>query len=120
MFTKLAYYKAGIIPVRFRQVNCAKRGGVKFEIKGNANWLEVLFYNVGGAGAVSDAKVKGSATGWIQMTRNWGQNWQVSKNMIGQTLSFQLTTSDRKMVEFDGVVPRNWRFGQTFDGRINF
>lgn len=120
MFTKLANFKAGIIPVRYRRVNCAKRGGVKFEIKGNPNWMDVLLYNVGGAGDVTSVKIKGSRTGWIQMSRSWGQNWVVGTNLVGQSLSFQLTTSDGKMVEFDGVAPRNWLFGQTFDGKINF
>lgn len=35
MFVKLAHYKAGIIPVRYRRIHCSKQGGVEFEIKGN-------------------------------------------------------------------------------------
>ncbi|KAH7532714.1 hypothetical protein FEM48_Zijuj04G0051600 [Ziziphus jujuba var. spinosa] len=120
MFTKIAYYKAGIVPVRYRRVTCTKTGGVKFEVKGNPNWLIVLIYNVGGAGDVSNVKIKGSSGGWIQMSRNWGQNWQTGTVLVGQSLSFQVTTSDGKMVEFDNAAPKNWQFGQTFDGKINF
>lgn len=120
MFTKLAYYRAGIIPVKYRRVPCRKQGGVKFEVKGNPYWTMVLFYNVGGAGDIASARIKGSRTGWIGMKRNWGQNWQTGIKLTGQTLSFQLTASDGASIEFSAVAPSNWGFGQTYDGRKNF
>ncbi|KAK2663292.1 hypothetical protein Ddye_001866 [Dipteronia dyeriana] len=120
MFTKLAAYKAGIIPVRYRRVLCSKQGGVKFEIKGNPNWIVVLLYNVGGAGDVVGVKIKGSKTAWIPMTRSWGQNWFTATNLLGQTLSFQVTLSDGKMLQFDNVAHANWQFKQAFDGKTNF
>lgn len=121
MFVKLAYYKAGIIPVKYRRVECAKSGGVKFELKGNPYWLLVLVYNVGSAGDVNDVKIKGSNNGdWSQMSRNWGQNWQTGINLVGQGLSFHVQTSDGKVLEFYDVVPSNWQFGQTFEGKGNF
>ncbi|EOY03633.1 hypothetical protein QUC31_017631 [Theobroma cacao] len=120
MFTKLAQYKAGIIPVQYRRVLCSKKGGVQFQVKGNPYWTLVLLYNVGGAGDVKNVKVKGSSTGWIQMSRNWGVNWQTGTKLTGQSLSFQVTTSDGKMLEFDNVAPANWLFDQIFDGKKNF
>lgn len=120
MFVKLAPSKAGIIPVRYRRILCSKQGGVKFEVKGNPNWTLVLVYNVGGAGDVTAVQVKGSSTGWLPMSRNWGQNWQTGTVLLGQGLSFQVTTSDGKTLQFDNVAPRNWQFGQTFQGRGNF
>ncbi|KAL4376381.1 hypothetical protein GQ457_02G018930 [Hibiscus cannabinus] len=120
MFTKLAKYKAGIIPVKYRRVLCSKRGGVQFQIKGNPWWTVVLLYNVGGAGDIVDVKIKGSSTGWSSMSRNWGVNWQTSTNLVGQSMSFQVTTSDGRMIEFDNVVPANWQFNQAFDGKSNF
>ncbi|XP_062106527.1 expansin-A23-like [Humulus lupulus] len=120
MFLKIAKYRAGIVPVRFRRVPCVKSGGVKFEVKGNPNWILVLLYNVGGAGDVINVKIKGSSTGWLQMSRNWGQNWQTGTNLVGQALSFQVTTSDNKVLQFDNVAPGNWQFGQNFEGRQNF
>ncbi|KAB2085283.1 hypothetical protein ES319_A05G390800v1 [Gossypium barbadense] len=88
MFTKLAYYKAGIIPR---------------------------------SGDVKDVKIKGSSTGsWLQMSRNWGVNWQTGAKLVGQSLSFQVTTRDGKMIKFDNVVPANWQFNQVFDGKTNF
>ncbi|XP_022773751.1 expansin-A25-like [Durio zibethinus] len=120
MFTKLAQYKAGIIPVMYRRVLCSKKGGVQFQVQGNPYWTEILMYNVGGAGDIKDVKIKGSGTGWIQMSRNWGVNWQTGTKLTGQILSLQVTTSDGKMVEFDNVAPANWQFGQTFDGKKNF
>ncbi|KAB2085284.1 hypothetical protein ERO13_A05G371800v2 [Gossypium hirsutum] len=121
MFTKLAYYKAGIIPVNYRRVLCYKKGGVQFQIKGNPYLTLVLLYNVGGVGDVKDVKIKGSSTGsWLQMSRNWGVNWQTGTKLVGQGLSFQVTTSEGKMIVFDNVVPANWQFNQVFDGKKNF
>ncbi|KAM7257431.1 hypothetical protein ACFE04_013172 [Oxalis oulophora] len=70
MFLQIAKYKAGIVPVKYRRVLCYKQGGVQFQIGGNPNWLLVLPFNVAGAGDIVDMKVKGSSTGWMQMTRN--------------------------------------------------
>ncbi|KAL6340231.1 hypothetical protein AAG906_040667 [Vitis piasezkii] len=107
MFLKFAIYQGGVVPVKFRRVYCYKKGGMKFEIKGNPYWILVLVYNVGGLGM----------TDWIQMQRNWGQNWETGVQLVGQGLSFQVTTSDGRMVQSDNIVPTNWEFGQTFEGR---
>ncbi|XP_065859042.1 expansin-A23-like [Euphorbia lathyris] len=121
MFTKIAIYRAGIIPVKYRRISCSKQGGIKFEIKGNPYWILVLLYNVGGAGDVTNVKIRGSKTnGWLQMSRNWGQNWQTGSNLVGQSLSFQVTVSDGKTLEFDNVADSNWEFGNSYDGKFNF
>ncbi|KAM7260327.1 hypothetical protein ACFE04_016068 [Oxalis oulophora] len=120
MFIQIAQYKAGIVPVKYKRVLCAKRGGVQFQLNGNPNWLLVVPFNVGGAGDVVDMKVKGSRTGWTQMTRNWGQNWQSSAVYGGQSLSFQVTTSERKTLTFTNVAPPNWSTGQSYQARSNF
>ncbi|RWR72913.1 expansin-A25 [Cinnamomum micranthum f. kanehirae] len=117
MFRKLGEYQAGIIPVEYHRVPCIKQGGMRFELKGNPYWLLVLVYNVADAGDVKDVKIKGRNTGWMQMTRNWGQNWQTGVNLVGQGLSFQVTTSDGKMVESLDVAPANWQFGQNYEGK---
>ncbi|KMS97202.1 hypothetical protein BVRB_7g177540 [Beta vulgaris subsp. vulgaris] len=118
MFVKIAEYKAGVVPVKFRKIPCVKKGGMKFLLQGNPNWLLVLVFNVGGAGDVVNMKIKVSnSNNWLQMTHNWGQNWQIPQNLLGQKLSFQVTTSDGKMVQSDNVVPSNWQFGQTFEGK---
>ncbi|KAK8979166.1 hypothetical protein V6N11_009376 [Hibiscus sabdariffa] len=120
-FTKLAPYKAGIIPVKYRRVLCSRKGGVRFHIKGNPWWTMVLLYNVGGAGDIMDVKIKGSSTKfWWPMVRSWGMNWQTGVVLVGQSLSFQVTTSDGKMIEFDNVAPADWKFLQIFDGELNF
>ncbi|KAF8399579.1 hypothetical protein HHK36_015446 [Tetracentron sinense] len=117
MFLKIAKYKAGIVQVRYRRVMCYKQGGIKFEIKGNPYWIMVLMYNVGGVGDILDVKIKGSSTDWLQMSHNWGQNWVTGTQLQGQSLSFQVTTSDGRMVQSDNVAPANWQFGQMFEGR---
>ncbi|XP_020873007.1 expansin-A21 [Arabidopsis lyrata subsp. lyrata] len=120
MFIKIAQVKAGIVPIRYRRVPCAKTGGVKFEVKGNPSFLTILPYNVGGAGDIKAVYVKGSKTGWIAMSRNWGQNWTTNVNLAGQSVSLRVTTSDEVTKDFTDVMPQSWGFGQTFDGKTNF
>ncbi|CAH8354140.1 unnamed protein product [Eruca vesicaria subsp. sativa] len=71
MFTSIAEYRSGIVPVKFRRVKCQKSGGVRFDIKGNPNFIMVLVYNVGGAGDVNSVAIKGHKSSWISMQRNW-------------------------------------------------
>ncbi|CAL0318727.1 unnamed protein product [Lupinus luteus] len=120
MFTSIAIYRAGIIPVQYRRVPCTKFGGVKFEIKGNPYWTLVLVYNIANAGDVSSVSIKGDKTNWVPMSHNWGQHWLTDTYLVGQVLSFRVTTSDGKTLEFNHVTPKNWGFGQTFEGKINF
>lgn len=121
MYMKIATSPhAGSIPIQFRRVPCVKTGGIKFQIKGNPWWFLVLVYNVAGSGDVSAVKVKGSKGGeWIAMEREWGQKWHVmmKPELVGQGLSFQVTTGDGKMVESDNVAPENWQYGQIFEGK---
>ncbi|KAK6148599.1 hypothetical protein DH2020_019511 [Rehmannia glutinosa] len=118
MFLKIAKYEAGIVPVVYRRVMCGKKGGIKFEINGNPFWMLVLVYNVGGVGDVTKVKIKGSmSSNWVQMGRNWGQNWQTFEMLIGQSLSFQVETSDGQIVQSNNVAPQTWQFGQTCEGR---
>ena len=117
MFGKIAKYEGGTVPIMYRKVRCTKTGGIKFEIKGNKNWMVVLVYNVGGVGDVKDVKVKVSNTKWIQMSRDWGQNWETGTQLVGQSLSFQVTTSDGIMLQSDNVAPDNWKFGNVYEGK---
>ncbi|MCL7026509.1 hypothetical protein MKW94_001748 [Papaver nudicaule] len=117
MFLKIAEYKSGIVPVQFRRVSCIKQGGIKFELSGNPNFLLVTVYNVGGVGDVHGMSIKGPDGNWIQMSRNWGQKWQTGEQLVGKSLSFQVTTSDGKMVQSDDVAPSNWEFGKTYEGK---
>ncbi|KAL1205892.1 Expansin-A23 [Cardamine amara subsp. amara] len=121
MFLKIAKYKAGVVPVKFRRVLCPKKyGGVKFQLSGNPYFLMVLVYDVGHVGVVAEVKVKGSKTGWIPMHRNWGQVWDTGMKLTGQSLSFKVATSDGRCLDFHDVAPFHWQFNQAFDGKINF
>ncbi|CAN8233064.1 unnamed protein product [Cochlearia groenlandica] len=120
MFLKIAKYKAGVVPVKYRRVPCRKIGNVRFETKGNPYFLMVLVYNVGGAGDIRAMQIKGNKTGWLTMKKNWGQNWVTDVVMTGQGLSFRITTSDGITKDFWNVAPKNWGFNQTFIGKTNF
>ncbi|CAN4116688.1 unnamed protein product [Withania somnifera] len=79
--------------------------------------FSVLISNVAGAGDIVGAKVKGSRTGWLPMGRIWGQNWHVRGDLKNQPLSFEITSSDGVTLTSYNAAPKNWNFGQTFQGK---
>jgi hypothetical protein len=120
-FENIGVYQAGIIPVLYQQVQCKRSGGVRFSIAGSSYFLLVNIQNLGGSGSVGAAWVKGDKTGWIQMSRNWGANCQALAGLVGQGLSFAVTSTGGQYIQFPNVAPAWWQFGQTFtNNNLNF
>jgi hypothetical protein len=117
---KIGIYRAGIVPVVYKRVPCSRRGGVRFTINGHNYFELVLITNVAGPGSVRKVQIRGSKTGWITMSRNWGAFWQANNYLNGQSVSFKVTATNGKTLEFPNVAPGNWRFGQTFTNGANF
>ena len=116
----IGVYSGGIIPVQYQQVKCWRNGGVRFSMAGNYYFLLVNIQNLAGSGSVAAAWIKGDNTGWIQMSRNWGANWQALAGLVGQGLSFAVTSTGGQYIQFLNVVPGWWQFGMTFNTNQNF
>ncbi|CAN1239498.1 EXPA12 [Linum grandiflorum] len=111
----------GIVPILYRRVECRRKGGVRFTLRGQGNFNMVMISNVGGSGDIKGVWIRGSRTKlWVPMRRNWGANWQTTVDLRSQTLSFKLSLVDAKTMDFFNVVPSTWSFGQTFSARTQF
>ncbi|KAF8722924.1 hypothetical protein HU200_022062 [Digitaria exilis] len=119
-FENIGITTAGIVPILYRRVQCKRTGGVRFGIAGSNYFLLVSIQNLGGSGSVGAARVKGDKTGWIQMSRNWGANWQALAGLVGQGLSFSVTSTGGQTIQFLNVVPGWWQFGTAFATNKNF
>ncbi|KAK8946290.1 Expansin-A1 [Platanthera guangdongensis] len=117
---KIGIYRGGIVPVLFKRVPCKKRGGARFTVNGRDYFELVLVTNIGGSGSIKAMSIKGSRTGWMAMSRNWGANWQSNAYLNGQPLSFRVTTTDGRTLLFPDIAPSNWEFGQTFSSELQF
>ncbi|CAI8597152.1 unnamed protein product [Vicia faba] len=116
-YEKIAIWKGGNMPVEYRRIKCTREGRMRFTVTGSGIFNSVLISNVAGIGDIVGVKVKGSKTGWISMGRNWGQNWHVNALLQNQPLSFEVTSSDGVTITSYNVAPKNWTFGQTFEGK---
>jgi hypothetical protein len=77
--------------------------------------------NVGGAGDIAQMWVKGSKTGWISMSHNWGASYQAFAALGGQSLSFRITSfSTRETIIAWNVPPAYWNVGLTYQANVNF
>ncbi|KAF9616754.1 hypothetical protein IFM89_032273 [Coptis chinensis] len=91
---KIGIYRGESRPHLQRLVPCKKHGGVRFTINGRDYFELVLVSNVGGSGSIQFVSIKGSKTGWLTMSRNWGANWQSNSYLNDQSLSFKVITTD--------------------------
>ncbi|XP_040385606.1 expansin-A26-like [Oryza brachyantha] len=120
-FLQIAEEKAGIVPVTYRKVACARRGGITYTIAGNPHYSMVTVTNVGGAGDVAALLVKGSKrVKWTAMRRSWGQLWVTEVDLTGESLTFRVMTGDHRKATSWHVLPRDWQFDKTYQATKNF
>lgn len=98
------------------RVACYRKGGVRFQLGGNPYFMMILIYNVGGGGDIQAVNIKGQYTGWIPMFRNWGSMWTCQTKLTGQAISFQIHTSDGRVLTTYNAIAGYWQFGQTWEG----
>ncbi|EAZ08022.1 hypothetical protein OsI_30286 [Oryza sativa Indica Group] len=120
-FLQIAQEKAGIVPISYRRVPCVKVGGIRYTITGNPYFNLVMVSNVGGAGDVAGLSVKGNKrVKWTPLKRNWGQEWQTSEVLTGESLTFRVMTGDHRKATSWHVLPPDWQFGVTYQATKNF
>ncbi|CAL5045230.1 unnamed protein product [Urochloa decumbens] len=123
-FYRLAARVAGIIPVQFRRVPCARpAGGVRLCLQGNNYWLLVYVMNVAGGGDVGGLAVKRAGDpdcNYVQASHNWGITFQVFGALGNkQGLVFKITSPQQTIV-VDDAVPAWWTTGLCYQGSNNF
>lgn len=91
-------------------------------MNGNSYFILVLITNVAGGGDVNGVQIKGSSSGWMSMSHNWGQNWELDNQsqLVGQAISFQVTIGNGQSQMCSNVAPSNWGFSQSFQSSNNF
>lgn len=110
-----------MFPWNINRVPCVRKGGIRLSFQGNGYWLLVYVMNVAGGGDIASMAVKGSKTGWINMSHNWGASYQAFATLGGQSLSFKLTAfSNHETIIAYNVAPANWQVGMTYTANINF
>lgn len=101
--------------------NAIRKGGIRFSFQGNGYWLLVYVMNVAGAGDIKQMWVKGTKTGWMSMSHNWGASYQAFATLKGQALSFRITSyTTKQTITAYNVAPANWNLGLTYQGNVNF
>ncbi|KAK8692812.1 hypothetical protein V6N13_070419 [Hibiscus sabdariffa] len=90
--------------------------GTASETMGGACGYGNLFSNgYGGGGDIAKMWVKGSKTGWISMSHNWGASYQAFATLRGQSLSFKITSyTTKETIICWNVAPANWNLGRTY------
>jgi hypothetical protein len=94
---------------------------MRFNIIGSKYFELALITNVAGSGSIQSMSVKGTSTGWTAMSRNWGAIWQFNSVLIGQAISFKITSTGGQTLYINEVVPAWWVFGgQTYASNAQF
>lgn len=76
--------------------------------------------NVGGGGDISQMWVKGSQTGWVSMSRNWGASFQAFAKLGGQPLTFKFMNGRGEVIVAYNICPSYWSTGKTYQANVNF
>ncbi|MFJ9523605.1 RlpA-like double-psi beta-barrel domain-containing protein [Kitasatospora sp. NPDC101801] len=111
-FSKIGVTQGSIIPVLYKQSEVNRTTPLRFKITGLPLLNDVLVDSNSAAGTTS-VQVKGTNTGWLDMTHGQGVHWESIQLLQGQALSFKVTNSAGATVTRENVFPANWQYGQT-------
>ncbi|KAM3284780.1 expansin-B15-like [Capsicum chacoense] len=119
-------HKAGRIPIFYKRVACNHNSNILFKVdKGsNPNFFAVVSKAVNGDGDLSMVEIKtgGRSTPWTPMKRMIGATWSVGiqPNIQRPPFSRRLTSSTRKSVTAQNVIPPGWHPRSVYRSNVNF
>ncbi|KAM3284773.1 expansin-B15 [Capsicum chacoense] len=120
-------HNAGRIPIFYKRVACNYNSNILFKVdKGsNPNFFAVLSEAVNGAGDLSLVEIKtggASTTAWTPMKRMIGSTWNVGiqPNTQKPPFSLRLTSSTKKSVIAQNVIPPGWQPRSIYKSNVNF
>jgi expansin (peptidoglycan-binding protein) len=100
-FQAIGNTQAGVINIRFRQMDCAPNTNAKLVIKsGSSRWhLECAVKDLAGVGALMRLEVRTAQLGqWTELSFYYGQFFQRTEDMGEGPYEFRITSQDMQVI----------------------
>ncbi|WCJ22931.1 expansin B2 [Euphorbia peplus] len=116
----------GVLQVQYKRVPCNfPRTTVTFRVDSGSNphyFATVIEYEDGDGVARSVELQPHGSTTWLPMARLWGALWKLNSGFVlTGPMSLRLTSlQSKRSIVANGVIPANWKPGQTYRSSVNF